>query len=124
MLLVRTKLGESKIHGIGLFADELIPMGTVIFMEDEYTKIITVEEYEKLTSIQRKFIDTYSYFNNGVYKCSLDNDRFMNHSDTPNTLDVDTMTFANYDIQPGEEITCNYNSICDDDWMKEKKISK
>jgi hypothetical protein len=34
MLLVKTKLGQSKIHGIGLFADELIPMGRIIFKED------------------------------------------------------------------------------------------
>ena len=123
MLLVKTKLGQSKIHGIGLFADELIPMGRIIFKEDEYTRIITVDEYENMPPLQRMFIDRYSYFNNGVYKCSLDNDRFMNHSDTPNTIDIDDVTIANYDIQPGDEITCNYNDICDGDWMKEKKIS-
>ncbi len=31
MLLVKTKLGLSKIHGIGLFADENIKKGTIIW---------------------------------------------------------------------------------------------
>lgn len=113
MLLVKTKLGLSNIHGIGLFADEFIPKGTIIFKEDKYTRIITAEEYQSLSPLHRDFIDTYAYYNNGVYKCSLDNDRFMNHSDTPNTVDYEDITKADRDIQKGEEITCNYNNICD-----------
>jgi len=31
MLLVKTKIKESKIHGIGLFADQFIPKGTEIW---------------------------------------------------------------------------------------------
>ena len=78
-----------------MFADEYIPIGTMIFKEDEYTRVLSKEDYNKLSLIQQKFIDTYSYFNNGFYKCSLDNDRFMNHSDIPNTLDIDDITIAN-----------------------------
>mgnify|MGYP000255157863 CR=1 FL=1 len=107
MLLVRTKLGISKIHGIGLFADEFIRQGTIIFKEDDFTKKITKEEVEFLPPTQRNFIKTYSYFRDGFYRLSL----FMNHSDTPNTIDIDDLTIANYDINIGEEITCNYKNI-------------
>lgn len=111
MLLVKTKLGVSNIHGIGLFADEFIRQGTIIFKEDNFTKKLTKEEFEFLPPIQRNFIKTYSYFRDNYYRISLDNDRFMNHSDTPNTIDIDDITIANYDINIGDEITCNYNDI-------------
>ncbi len=122
MLLVKTKIGISNIHGIGLFADEFIRQGTIIFKEDEFTKKITESEFELLPPIQRNFIRTYSYFRDGFYHISLDNDRFMNHSDTPNTLDIDDLTIANYDINIGDEITCNYNDICENNWKNEKNI--
>jgi SET domain-containing protein len=111
MLLVKTKLGESKIHGIGLFADQFIPTGSVIFQEEEFfTKKITRDEFEKLTELQKDFLMHYSYRYEKLLKLSLDNDRFMNHSNDPNTDDSDPLkTVATRDIQPGEEITCNYN---------------
>lgn len=121
MLKVKTKLGISNIHGIGLFADEFIPKGAMIFVEDEFTKILTVDEYEKLEPIQKNFFKRYSYYKNDVYKCSLDNDRFMNHSDTPNTFDINEYTFAMYDINIGDEITCNYDDICDDNWWESEE---
>lgn len=31
MLLIKTKIGPSKINGIGLFADEFIPKGTSVW---------------------------------------------------------------------------------------------
>ncbi len=35
MLLVKTKIGQSNISGIGVFADEFIPKGTVIWRYQE-----------------------------------------------------------------------------------------
>jgi uncharacterized protein len=123
MLLVKTKLGLSSIHGIGLYADEFIPKGAIIFKEDEFTIKISKEEYENSPPLKRNFLNTYSYFKENVYKCSLDNDRFMNHSDNPNTIDILDMTIANFDIQIGDEITCNYHDICDNEWKIEKNIN-
>ena len=31
MLYVKTKIGQSKIHGMGLFADQFIKKGTIIW---------------------------------------------------------------------------------------------
>ena len=111
MLSVKTKIGKSDVHGIGLFADQFIAMGTIIYNEDKYTINITLDEYSKLNDISKNFFDTYSYMNSGVYKCSLDNDRFMNHSDNPNTIDISDKTIARFDINKGDEITCNYNDL-------------
>jgi len=112
MLLVKTKIKESLIHGIGLFADEFIPKGTVIFKESFLTKHFTESEYESFPELQREFIDHYCYFLGGVWRCSVDNDRFINHSDDPNTIEIDNYTtISSIDINIGDEITTNYDTI-------------
>jgi len=113
MLKVKTKLGPSSIHGIGLFADQYIPKDTLIFEEDLFTFVISAELYDTLSNEAKSFLDSYGYYKNGIWKCSIDNDRFMNHSENPNTYESDTCTFAKVDIQEGEEITCDYKVICD-----------
>ena len=113
MLKVKTFLKESGEHGIGLFAGEFIPKGTVVFEEDDFTLIIPDDEFEKMSTEQKQFIEHYAYKQFGTYKLSVDNDRFMNHSNNPNVDDsihVDK-TIASRDIQPGEEITCDYRVI-------------
>ena len=112
MLLVKTKIKESPIHGIGLFADEFIPEGTIIFKQSSFTKEFTKEEYEAFPQLQKDFLNHYCYFLGGVWKCSLDNDRFMNHSDNPNTIEVDNFTtIASIDINAGDELTTDYSKI-------------
>jgi SET domain-containing protein len=112
MLLVKTKVKESSIHGIGLFADEFIPKDTVIFKESIFTKKFTDYEYRLLPELQREFINHYCYFLGGIWRCSLDNDRFMNHSQTPNTIELDELTtIASKDICIDEEITTDYDTI-------------
>ena len=111
MLKVKTYVGPSTIEGVGLFAAEFIPAGTLIFQEDEYTQFITREDYNNMSEIQREFIDRYSYFNGGVYKVSMDNDRFTNHSSTPNTIDLGDVTIARLNIREGEEITADYKDL-------------
>ena len=111
MLKVKTYVGPSTIEGVGLFAAEFITAGTLIFQEDEYTQFITREDYNNMSEIQREFIDRYSYFNGGVYKVSMDNDRFTNHSSTPNTIDLGDVTIARLNIREGEEITADYKDL-------------
>lgn len=112
MLMVKTIVKQSNIEGagLGLFADEFIPKGTMIFQEDTFSISFTEDEFEKLSKIQKDFIHTYGYIRDGIWRCSLDNDRFTNHSDNPNCDDSVTCceTFASRDIEIGEEITTNY----------------
>lgn len=121
MLKVKTILKQSEIHGIGLFADEFIPKGTLIFEEDEFTVKFNNEEVQNFTEKKVEFIKKYCYLRDDVWYCSMDNDRFTNHSNIPNTYETETFTFAAKDIQPGEEITTNYQSICD---KYEEKFTK
>ena len=117
MLLVKTKLAVSNTHGIGLFADQFIPKGTVTW---EYNPLFdssfTDEEVAALPDIPRKIFLHYAYFDKVLNKhvlCS-DDQRFINHSSHHENVESTTRKdVAARDIQPGEEILCNYNKFDD-----------
>ncbi len=80
MLLVRTARRPSDIHGMGLFADQFIPAGTATW----------------------RFV------------LCADDARLMNHSDDPTVVGdyeaepVCGVDIAARDIEPGQELTCDY----------------
>ena len=112
MLLVKTRIGPSKIHGIVLFAEERITHGQIVWaFDDRFDKRIPVSQLPKLPKLVRVFLKTYGYeeINDGEHTIVLcgDHARHMNHSDRPNLIEAE-VTFAARDIEPGEELTCNY----------------
>lgn len=117
VLLVKTVVKKSSIQGVGLFADEDIKKGTVVwtFMEDIDRKY-SHDEVQQMAPTVRNFLDTYSYLSvtTRTHVLSGDNDRFINHSDEPNVILHHTERLgekddiAARDIQKGEELTCNY----------------
>jgi hypothetical protein len=117
MLLVKTRLGQSQIEGIGLFAAEPIKAGTVTWrFLDGYDQCFTAEQIAALPAVAREAIETYTYLHQpgGLYVYCLDNARFMNHADDPNTAGVhvdgaiEGYDIATRDIAEGEELTCDY----------------
>lgn len=118
MLLVKTKIAPSKIAGIGLFADEHIPKGTLTWkFVPGFDLRFTKEELEKLPEIAQDFAKKYAYLSKdtGYYILCTDNARFYNHSDNPNTGRVELKgtlgeggDIAIRDIKKGEEMTYNY----------------
>lgn len=112
MLKVRTRIAASAIHGIGLFADEPIAAGTVIWDYDPHFDItFTAEDLAGLSAPARELVEKYAYFEEelGAYILCGDDARFMNHSPIPNTVEVKGIrTVASQAIAPEEEITCNY----------------
>lgn len=109
MLLVKTYLDKSSINGIGLFANQFIPKGTLIWDLDLNFDGIFYWPNDS------EFLKKYCYRDGDKYVLCVDDARFMNHSDTPNTSNgTNHETIANRDIEIGEEITCNYYEIDDD----------
>lgn len=116
MLLVRTRLDMSGIHGIGLFADEFIPEGAVIWEMNHILDLaLTRSEIERLSETSREQVLKYSYLDReiGKYVFCGDDARFFNHSEAPNCIDIDDgqdrgRTLAGRNISPGEELTCDY----------------
>ena len=117
MLLVKTKLDVSPIHGIGLFADQPIARHTIVWQFSRLIDlVITKEEIEELAAEAREQIRKYSYrdIHSGLYVLCGDDARFFNHSENPNCLDTydspdgEGVTFACREIAAGEELTCDY----------------
>ncbi len=115
MLLVKTRIGPSKINGIGLFADSFIPKGTLIWKFTPGLDIeITKDDLTKLPQQARDKLLHYCYLDKKTdkYVLGFDDDRFMNHSNTPTTEDGNPYGYdgdiAVRDIYEGEEITCDY----------------
>src|SRR3954467_11256326 len=116
MLLVRTRLDKSLIHGIGLFADQFIPQGTVIWEFHPVVDIkLTQEQIAALPEPCQEQVRRYTYREkeSRLYVLCGDDARFLNHSDSHNCIDIfnaeeGDLTVANRDIYPGEELTCDY----------------
>ena len=120
MLLVKTKVKESKIHGLGLFADEFIPKATEVWrFTPRFDLKFTREQILAFPKTLQVYIYKYSWRGkkSKLYCFASDNGKFFNHSENPNVISQHTeneeevVTIAAGDIEAGEEITDNYNSF-------------
>lgn len=113
MLCVKTVLKQSLIHGIGLFADEDIPKGTIVWkFNDLIDLVLSEEQIDSLEEASKSQILNYSFKTvNGYYVLVGDDNRFINYSKDPNIIDIDDIespSIAIRDIKKGEELTCDY----------------
>ena len=120
MLHVKTRVGPSAIHGLGLFADQRIEKGAVIW---RFTPGIdarfTPERASRLPPAVRDHLAVYSFTSKqpGLRTLCVDNAKYFNHSNTPSALsshedgEEEVVTRALRDISPGEEITDDYHSF-------------
>lgn len=120
---IKTYIDKSEIHGIGLFADEFIPKGTLIWKLGGLDYVFPKKKLEKmyLKDIQLKYFIRYAFEMNDHYIFCADDARYANHSKDSNTISSRMFQYATKDIQRGEEITCNYREI--DDNFKESDFS-
>lgn len=117
MLLIRTKVAPSKIHGVGLIADQFIPKDAIVWMHDDAIDRVYLQQGLNALSIRaRETIRTYGWREGKYYIYPGDNARFTNHSKDPNCgPGLNDVSVALRDIQIGEEITENY-SLFDEDF--------
>jgi SET domain-containing protein len=113
MLLIYTTLGSSSIHGIGLFAAQFIPKGTVTWRyHSDFDIAYSTQEIDKLSLPAKEQLLKYTYYDQDLQKYILccDDQRFINHSSNdPNILSTPREDIAARDIQEGEELLCDYN---------------
>jgi SET domain-containing protein len=121
MLTVKTVLKETGVKGIGLFAAEPIPKGYVWWRDNrELDRSISKSKFEALSELAKEFVNTYGTLDSdGNWYICLDNARFINHSDNPNTSQANSgmptssdAWITTSDIPIGEEITIDYRQIC------------
>ncbi|MDB5036759.1 MAG: hypothetical protein JWQ35_287 [Bacteriovoracaceae bacterium] len=122
MLLVKTKIGVSSIHGIGVFADQYVMRGTPMWkFQPGFDLQLTLAELDRLSEPARHQTLNYAYLDRSSnrYILCADDARFYNHSEMPNTgpdptNPDDYIDVALLDIEPGEEILCNYRDFYTD----------
>jgi len=114
---------ESNLGGLGLYADEYITKGTAIWTayNNNILKITRPQYYQLCNSELDKSIMSLKLYNAiSVYSLYdidsdclvmiLDNNRYVNHSNEPNSLYIDGVSIALRDIEVGEEIVEDYGS--------------
>lgn len=112
MLLVKTYLDKSKIHGIGVFAGEFIRKDTKIWRFVEgFDRFYSPKQHARLPKAARDFIKFHGYRVDGEILLTVDHDRHMNHSDTPNTYLKGGYAIARVNIRKGTEITNDYREF-------------
>ncbi len=116
MMLVRTYVSPSIIDGLGVYADEFIPAGTLIWkLNPKFMATFSLRDMEAFPPHIREYVEKYGFpahENKDLYYMELDNGRFMNHSETPNTdFTRPDSGYALCDIQAGEELTSNYHEF-------------
>ena len=125
MILIRTRVGQSGIHGMGLFAVDFVPKGTPIWrFQPGFDHDFTPEEFAALPSPAREHTRWFCFVSrvDGHVILSGDHACFINHADPPNTgapadATPPVTTVALRDMAAGEEITCNYfNYDADTPW--------
>lgn len=119
MMLVRTVLGPSRIHGLGVMAVEPAAAGTPIWrFEPDLDLVLPRSRVAGLPPAVRAYLDMYAYaapeFPDSVV-LSCDHAKFLNHSEDPNTDIRGRETLARRDIAAGDEITCDYR-VCVGGW--------
>jgi uncharacterized protein len=117
MLLIKTTVKPSSIHGLGLFADQDISKGTVVW---KFSPRLDIElpptDFQNLSDYEKSVINFYGFHSKktGNYHLSFDDVRFINHSPEGNITtdtsvdDIEYPLMAKRDIKEGEEITQNY----------------
>ncbi|MHB8791301.1 MAG: SET domain-containing protein [Desulfobulbaceae bacterium] len=119
MLLVKTQINKSPIHGLGLFAAEFIAQSTPIW---RFTPGLDLDLDPGILDAQpvefREKLLHYGYIDPRLnrYILCCDDARFINHSNTPNirkdfSLDRYGVDVAAHDIEAGEELTIDYESV-------------
>jgi SET domain-containing protein len=130
-----TEVRESTVPGagLGLFATKLIPYGTVWWIATKDNCVcVTRKQYEILmashlenSAWSHEFLNAiqmFGYINDDTDELvvAIDNSRFVNHSDTPNSLsnpaDPNNQAIAGRDILPGEEILEDYRTYSMNTW--------
>ena len=115
MLVVRTYLEKSAIHGFGIFCREAVRAGECVWQfHDKLDIKFTPEEFDALPPSVKEEIEWHMYEPEvgGAFYYEATMGKYMNHSREPN-VDFADVGFgrARRDIAAGEELTCDYRQF-------------
>lgn len=96
--------------GYGVFATQLIPKGTIVYIKDSLEIMVSPMDYLLFSPEMQEVIEKYSYIDErGNRIVSWDFAKYVNHCCDCNTISTGYgFELAIRDIQPGEQITDEY----------------
>lgn len=115
MIHITYKLKESGLHGIGLFTDQDISAGDLIYTASPLLDLnITQKQFDTLSKKEKSEILWWGFFDepSQMWHVDFDVSKFINHSYNANLTQDDNhdeaYLVATKDIKNGEELTQNY----------------
>lgn len=129
MLHIKYKLDKSNKHGIGIFADQDIKQGDVIYTASPLLDLnISNETFERLSQTEKDEVRYWGFWieSDKVWHVDFDMSKFINHSFEANTTQdfshPEAYLVAARDIQNGEELTQNYLEFESEGDLKKRGI--
>jgi hypothetical protein len=117
---VLTRLGVSKIHGVGVFAIQDISKDTPVFYGDNAELVwVDAKAIDGQPAELKKLYEDFAILKDGKYGCPSNWNNMTvswylnepNKPDKPNVrCDEDYQFYALRDIKKGEELTVNYDT--------------
>lgn len=115
MIHISYKLRSSELHGIGLFANQVIKKGQLVYTASPLLDLdITQEQFDGLDQKEKDEILWWGFFDRPSQRWHVDFDvsKFINHATgatvTQSEDHDEAYLVAARDIRPGEELTQNY----------------
>jgi uncharacterized protein len=115
MIHIKYKLDKSNKHGIGLFTDEDLKKGQLVYTASPLLDLdITQDQFDTLSDPEKQEILWWGFFDKPSKKWHVDFDvsKFINHSNsatlTQDDAHSDAYLVATRDVIKDEELTQNY----------------
>jgi SET domain-containing protein len=131
MIHIKYKLNKSDKHGIGLFADEDLKEGQLIYTASPLLDVnLTQEQFDSLSDREREEFQWWGFFDEPSQRWHVDFDvsKFINHSrEGTVTQDKDhdeAYLVTSRDVKRGEELTQNYLEFESEEDLKRRGIQE
>lgn len=123
MYLISVKVAKSDIHGRGVFTNEKIPKGKIVWkFRNSYDIKLSQKEYDVLSESRKQKIQKVGYLSpwSGYWVLPPEGDpaEYTNHNSQNNlsvifdrSVSAEPYFVANRDIRAGEELTNNYSEF-------------
>lgn len=129
MMHIKYKLDKSKHHGIGIFADQDIKKGQLIYTVSPILDVnIKKKQFDSLTPSEQKEVRYWGFWveKDKVWHVDFDVSKFVNHSFEPTTTQdfskEEAYLVATRDLKSGEELTQNYLEFESKDVLRSRGI--
>jgi len=129
MIHIAYQLDKSDKHGIGLFANENIRKGQLVYTASSVLDVnISPEQFETLNEREKHEVRYWGFWDeaNGVWHVDFDVTRFINHSFQPtltqDSAHTDAYLITTRDVKKGEELTQNYIEFETEEDLKRRGI--